>query len=154
MNERVIEILIYLITELRKIDETNQDIDYLSQDLLTQGYLPKEIDFALDFLTEHKDLLSETFSFKPQSRQSNYRILHSHEKMLITPEAYGLLIQLRHSNLIDDVEIELILERAMFVGLHRIDQEDMKEIIANVIFSPESYEQNGYFYLDNSQYVH
>lgn len=154
MNERVIEILVYLISELQSSKDEEQNIEVLSQDLITQGYSQKEINFALNFLFERKDNFAEEFDFSTEFSQSYFRLLNPQEKFLITTEAHGLLLQLRQSNLITDAEFELILEKVLLAGLHRIDQEEMKNIVENIIFNNDSHQKDGYFYLDNSYIVH
>ena len=105
MQEKIVEILIYLISELRKnVPMSDIDLTVLSQ----RGYLTTEISTAFNWLFEKISdggtLITETAQSSPHS----HRVLHDAERMIITADAYGYLIQLRQLGLISDMDIEVI----------------------------------------------
>ena len=52
MNERVVEILIYLMTEIRENRGGMEQVDGISKDLKQQGYTENEINAAFSWLFE------------------------------------------------------------------------------------------------------
>jgi uncharacterized protein Smg (DUF494 family) len=137
MNDRVVEILAYIMTEIRGQKSNPDKLELISRDLLQRGYSQHEISFAFSWLFErYRGESEEVFSISPASSGS-FRVLHEMEKAVIAPEAHGYLLQLKQLQLVTDVDIENILERAMMAGVARITVEDTKALVASVLFSPE-----------------
>jgi uncharacterized protein Smg (DUF494 family) len=137
MNDRVVEILTYIMTEIRGQKSNPDKLELISRDLLQRGYSQHEISFAFTWLFErYRGESEEVFSISPASRGS-FRVLHELEKAVIAPEAFGYLLQLKQLRLVTDVDIENIIERAMLAGVARIAAEDIKALVASVLFSPE-----------------
>jgi uncharacterized protein Smg (DUF494 family) len=152
MNERVIEIIVYIVKEMG-VNHTWQDADEfknLSQKLVDDGYSENEINFALSWILE---------KFKQgnleQADDKSQRILHDFEKLAISPAAYGYLIQLREFDLIDNLEMEQIIEKALLESTENmVSLGDMKRIVNNMIFRTEDLMDGSFFLIDNSYNVH
>jgi len=130
MQEKIVEILIYLISELRKnVPMSDIDLTVLSQ----RGYSTTEISTAFNWLFEKISdggtLITETAQSSPHS----HRVLHDAERMIITADAYGYLIQLRQLGLISDMDIEVIIDRIMMSGYISVDSNEMKSIAATYL---------------------
>jgi uncharacterized protein Smg (DUF494 family) len=92
MKEKIVEIIAYLMSELRN----NTPLNEIDLTVLTNsGYTPTEISTAFSWLYEKVEV-AENFSAEV-SRRSIYshRVLHEAERLVITPDAYGYLLQLR-----------------------------------------------------------
>jgi len=50
MNERMVEILVYILRELRGRPKGTRNLDLLSKDLVRQGYTENEINSAFSWL--------------------------------------------------------------------------------------------------------
>ncbi|MEW6061914.1 MAG: DUF494 family protein [Bacteroidota bacterium] len=130
MQEKIVEILIYLISELRKnVPMSDIDLTVLSQ----RGYSTTEISTAFNWLFEKisdgATLITDTAPSSPHS----HRVLHDVERMVITSDAYGYLIQLRELGLISDMDIEVIIDRIMMSGYISVDSNEMKSIAATYL---------------------
>lgn len=124
------EILIYLIGELRKNTPLYDiDLSVLSQ----RGFSTTEISTAFNWLFEkisHGDnIVTETGISSPNS----HRVLHDAERMVISSEAYGYMIQLRELGLITDMDIEVVIERVMMSGYMMVDIGEIKAQIAALL---------------------
>jgi len=64
--------------------------------------------------------------------------LHDVEKLVISSEAYGYLLQLRFLSLITDYDMETVIERALTIGTSTISIEDIKSIAATIIFGSDA----------------
>jgi uncharacterized protein Smg (DUF494 family) len=130
MQEKIVEILIYLIGELRKnVPVADIDLSILSQ----RGYSSSEISTAFNWLFEKissgENLLTETAPASPHS----HRVLHDAERTVISSDAYGYLIQLRELGLISDMDIEVVIDRIMMSGYLSVDINEMKSIAATFL---------------------
>lgn len=140
MHEKIVEILIYLLGELRK-NTPIQDIDLSI--LSKNGYSPSEISTAFNWLY---DKISEGESLvidQTESSPHSHRVLHDAERNIITPEAYGYLIQLHEIGLLSDADIEIIIERVMMSGYVAVDLEEMKTQVSSVLSENDDGTEHG-----------
>lgn len=136
--EKVMEIIVLLMKHMQDEQGRFNDIADVSQTLVGYGYTQQEVNTAFAWLFERLQAQSETIvdTTKPLSHKPN-RVLHTIEQLMISPEAYGYLIELRELGLIDDAQTELIIERAMLTGARSITKDDIKAIAASILLDPE-----------------
>ena len=132
MKEKVVEILIYLMSEIQDNKELNE-IDL--GDLRNRGYTPSEISAAFTWLYENlpagEGTSSHAIKFSPGSR----RVLHDAERYVLSTDGQGYLIQLHELGLLDDKDLENVIERAMMSGDARLTLSDVREIVTAVLFA-------------------
>lgn len=132
MNERIIEIILYLITRLQESNDIKQsDILQLSDG----GYSDAEIGAAFSWIAQ-KD--SARSSGAPQ--RSSFRVLHQGEKHLFTLEAWGYLMQLVTLSVITPFELEEMIDQATMIVAERLTIADVRRMTANVMM--DSAEKN------------
>ncbi|MDI6779335.1 MAG: DUF494 family protein [Bacteroidota bacterium] len=137
MQERIIEIIVHILNEIKTTNKKLQDVSV--ENLEKLGYTNSEMNAAFSWLFD-KFYLSKYNPAKLDIETSgSRRILHEIEKMAISPEAFGYLIQLRELSIISDVDVELIIERIMLTTTHTIEIEEMKDIVFSVIFGSEDH---------------
>ncbi len=153
MQERIIEIIVYLLGEFQQTPNS-EDYTDLSKELLSRGYTENEINLAFSWIFNHmqvKTAPAAEFSYEADS----VRVLHDLEKLVIAPEAYGYLLQLWHLGVIKEYEMEDVIERVLSLGNTHISLEDVKTMAASLIFSQESYlGQNGFFFNNGANTIH
>jgi uncharacterized protein Smg (DUF494 family) len=130
MQEKIVEILIYLIGEIRKNTPiTDIDLSVLSQ----RGYSTTEISTAFNWLFEKishgENIVTETGEISSTS----HRVLNEAERNVISAEAYGYLIQLRELSLITDMDIEVIIDRIMMSGYLAADVAEIKSHVSALL---------------------
>ncbi|TDI84908.1 MAG: DUF494 family protein [Caldithrix sp.] len=155
MNERVVEILIYIMSEIRRNRSVSKKLDFLSENLIKKGYSESEITSAFTWLLDR--LNSETEELierRGAALKNSRRHLHEIERSVISVEAYGYIIQLRELGIVNDVDVEQILERALMLGTGRVRVEDVKGIVGSMLFSPEGAAAGGYFLVDDNTMIH
>ncbi len=141
MQERINEIIDFLIKEISQLTEpatTGLNLEALSEKLLEEGYTEPEIHTAVEWVIanlskEHLSTPSKTQGKKLPS----LRILVAEELNFFTTEAYGYLIQLQTLGIIGPMQVEQIIERCFFMGLARIDVEELKSIVFQVLLGKE-----------------
>jgi uncharacterized protein Smg (DUF494 family) len=136
MQERLVEILVYVLNEVRATNKQIAEID--TSALEKQGYSQNEISLALSWLFDRLNTELEQVSPSSVQPSTSFRVLHSMEKHAITPEAFGYLIQLRELRIINDAQLEMIIERAWLNDFVRLDVAGIQSIAASIVFSIES----------------
>ena len=91
MKERVVEILVFLMTELRD-DKQLHDIDLAP--LRDRGYTTSEISAAFSWLYETMGAGDAEATSHARAARGSRRIFHEVERSVLSREAQGYLIQL------------------------------------------------------------
>ena len=155
MNERVVEILVYIMNEMRGEKAAPDHLELLSRDLLQRGYTENEISSAFSWLyeryqNENEELVRHTGPTLP----GTFRVLHDLERIVIAPEGYGYLLQLKHLSILNDAEIEQVIERAMMLGATRLPEEAIKSLVASTLFNLEGMNDGAFFVFEDNAVVH
>ncbi len=155
MNERVVEILVYIMTEMNGMNSQSDKLEVISRDLLQRGYSQHEISFAFSWLFERYNGETEELQRNTGASQAAaFRVLHEAERIIIAREAYGYLLQLKQLRLLNDMQIEFVIERAMMAGLSRINEAEIKALVAAVLFSPEGASEGAFFFHEENKTIH
>jgi uncharacterized protein Smg (DUF494 family) len=134
MKEKVVEILVYIMSEIRGKKPLNE-IDLT--DLKDRGYTQSEINAAFTWLYENVQTVRTGTMLPVRPAAGSRRILHDAEKMAFSTQAQGYLIQLGELGLLDDKDLEMVIERAMVAGYEKLSVAEVREIVASVLFSKE-----------------
>lgn len=130
MRERIVEIIVYLMGELRN----NIPLGEIDLSVLTNsGYTATEISTAFSWLYERINQGEKMATEVSKRSPDSHRILHDAERMVFTPEAYGYLIQLRELRLITEQEIETVIDRVMLADYATAGLPETKSIVASVL---------------------
>ncbi|MCA9731339.1 MAG: DUF494 family protein [Deferribacteres bacterium] len=149
MNERVVEILMFIMSQLRGGKKDFDNLDLLSQDLLNRGYSQNEISSAFSWLFERADHdIEEILRDGDSDISQSFRVLHELEEMIISADAFGYLLQIKQLEILSDFDVELAIEKAMMLGVSRVHIEDMKSIVAAILTTRSSH-FHGNFPFDN-----
>lgn len=154
MQERIIEIIVYLLEEFQQ-QQSNENYNDLSKQLISLGYTENEINLAFSWVFNHlqnkSDVANEQFKYASDSN----RVLHDVEKLVISAEAYGYLLQLRYLSLISDYDMETVIERSLTIGTSTISIEDIKSIAATIIFGSDTNNTwDGVFFHPGTNTIH
>jgi len=149
MHERVVELLVYLMGELRARDHFGE-IDMAS--LSSKGYTDAEISTAFSWLFE---TLDGGGSHRPApDGDSSIRVLHAIELSVLQAEGYGYLLQCYHLGLLNGDDVEQVIERIMMSGVAQADIDDVKRVIASVLFETDRPPDGGYPVLGPTDSIH
>jgi uncharacterized protein Smg (DUF494 family) len=134
MYERIVEIIVYVISEL-KSNRQISDIDI--DELQKQGYSKTEISTAFSWIVDRFELADKFYINQDFVSQDSFRILHEAERDLFTKEAWGELLQMLTLGLLTNDHIELIIERTIMTGMNQINSDMLKLYVANIIFNAQ-----------------
>ena len=131
MFERIIEIIVFVISELRQ-NKSLKEIDFTK--LQELGYTTAEISTAFSWLADKAEIAAdEVITQAP--RNSSFRILHDVEKDLFSKEAWGELINMQRLSILSNEQLEFIIEKAVMAGAQEISSADVKTFVANLLFT-------------------
>ncbi len=133
--ERLIEILVYIATELSKKKQI-EEIDVIT--LLNKGYSRGEISLALSWIVENLENGKSTLYQNLNSNNKSFRYLHEAEKHLFSSDGWQELNQLYNLGILSYEIMETFIDRAMLMGLKNINAQQVKQFIAGLIFEPNS----------------
>ena len=134
MQERIIEIIIFLLEQFQQKRDKDSRTD-LSKELVSRGYTDNEINLGFSWVTNHMQT-------RTKETEVNYAMDYGEEiadleKLVITPEAYGYLIQIYHLGMLKEYDIEDVIDRALSKGSNHITLDDVKAVTASLIFNSE-----------------
>jgi uncharacterized protein Smg (DUF494 family) len=130
----ILDLIIFLAKQIRH----GENITEIKQDSL-KGYNYAQISAAYSWILQKHPSVSEK---KSKDVQSGHRVLHFAERMLISPEAYGYLLEMVNIGLLDGKSMEHIIERVMFQSTEPIDLEKVKLLVENYIFENDTMFKN------------
>ena len=137
MQERIVEILIYVLNEVRRTNKPLGEIDIAP--LSSKGYTEAEISTAFSWLFDRINLLA-IVSREPAP--ASFRVLSPAEQFAISTEAYGYLLQLRELNMISATELEEVIERAMGSDVDRFGVMEIEGLVVSVLFDTRAASAN------------
>lgn len=133
LYEKIIEIIVFLLSELKNNKQLAEvDIENLAK----LGYTQNEINTAFSWVYS-KIYAGEKIFLDEKSDTRSQRFLHDTEQNVISSEAYGYLVQLKELGLINNMDIDLIIDKIMVSSYNAISREEMKSIIASYLLDIE-----------------
>lgn len=139
MQDRILEIVVYLMSHLNDQQENLNNIDDMSADLRSMGFTDIEISSAYNWLLKHFEDYPESFSAKENKlSHRSVRILSENERSIISPEAYGYLLQLKQFGLMTTEQMEMILDRCTLFDADPLDINEIKALASATMFDMAS----------------
>lgn len=130
MRNNIVDLIVHLARRIRLGEGLNE---IKPEDL--KNYNKSEVSAAYSWILQKYSSNNRDFVTRPED---NHRVLHYAERMLISPEAYGYLLELVNIGIIDQEAMEGIIERVMFHSSERITVDKVKKIIASYLFEYDS----------------
>jgi len=134
MTNKTIEILMFLLGYLKEHNFDDESLSDFSENLVVNGYNENDVAEALGLLLEKHSLASMKPSEVSTRRQTSVRMLSEYERIKVTPDVYGYLLRLHSLNIIDGTQMERIIDYCMFIEQERLNEEEINEIVATVLF--------------------
>ncbi len=137
MGERVLEIVVLLISRIRDHQGQLESFEDISSYLKSYGFTDNEIRSAYSWVLEQLQSDSQ-FLVDDASSGNAFRVLTGQERRHFNTDSIGYLLQLRYLGIITDTQMEQILERGALMGPSPIDMEQIKILIGSVLFQDGS----------------
>ena len=134
MGDRFLEIVVFLISQLKDDHGRIDDIEEISAYLKTQGFSENEISTAYSWILDRLQTDTE-FVYDSKGSITATRILSDNERHHFETDAVGYLMQLAHFNILTDEQMETVLERGMLIWPSPVSLEQIKILIDSILFS-------------------
>ena len=134
MGDRFLEIVVFLISQLKDDHGRIDDIEEISAYLKTQGFSENEISTAYSWILDRLQTDTE-FVYDSKGSITATRVLSDNERHHFETDAVGYLMQLGHFNILTDEQMETVLERGMLICPSPVSLEQIKILIDSVLFS-------------------
>ncbi|MFP4458153.1 MAG: DUF494 family protein [Candidatus Zixiibacteriota bacterium] len=125
----MLELVMHIYKKLAENPAMINDIEGEKQHLIEEGHPKKEVDRAFDLAVE---------KFSDPEKGTNIRYLHADESRFFTNEAYGLLMNLQMTGILQPRIVELILTRAIVLQSGRIDADEVTQLVNFILMNPEN----------------
>jgi len=127
MQERIIEIIVFLLSELKRTHSLNS---INTEELSRRGYTTAEISTAFSWIADKFALFPSGSIADDFSSVSSYRVLHSVENELIPQDVWGEIVEYQSLGLISNAQIEDIINRTIIAGIGKLTSQMLKRMIA------------------------
>ncbi len=152
MEERILEIVFYLVEHVRSHNGQIGPYRAISKDLKSRGFTDSEISSAYGWFLE--ELQKEGGRIQSMDKSPvSVRVLSQQEMQHFTPEAAGLLLQLLHFRLITPAQFERIVDKSLMLGSEVIDLPVMKVIASRYVFSSGNTVDLNWFNVDGNETI-
>lgn len=134
MEERILEIVFYLVQHARVHKGRIGPFRSISRDLKNLGFTESEISSAYSWFLDELQKEGGKIDTSPRMTES-VRVLSAEEMENFSPDAIGFLMQLVQMQLLRQSQFENIVERSFLVGPEQIDLTTAKVIASRYVFS-------------------
>ena len=135
MNEQMMDLFSLIADQVRNKQELFDNEGKIMQALLNSGFRLQEADAALTLMQALVQKQSESFfSSEPKASSVRMRAMNREERERFTIDAFGFVSKLTHLGIIAEDQREELLEKALTTYTERIELEDIKNLIAFVLF--------------------
>jgi len=115
--QHVVGLVIHLLREIREQRIALDDVEFLSDNLLSQGYTKSEINAAFNWVFARLDGIEPAdVLFRGDPASTSFRVLHPAERAILRPDAHGALIEMNILGMLSMEDMERIIERVMAFG--------------------------------------
>jgi uncharacterized protein Smg (DUF494 family) len=135
MDERLVEIIVAIVDRLVDRGHGPDTVEGITRSLMVEGYNAQEINTAFMWLyhTVDESFFEEGKIVLSGRSRGAVRVLNDFERTMITPEAYGYVLQLGQLGLLDNLQIEEVLDRAMYMCGDMVELIDVKRVVPSII---------------------
>lgn len=133
MYDRIIEIIVYVMSEIKTGNKPISEIDF--SNLETLGYSQSEISAALSWILDTTDTKDKFNVVSAPNSAYPLRILNDSESEIFTPAAWSELNNYVMLGVINYEQLEFVIERFAIMNIRRIEADSIKPIIAALLFS-------------------
>lgn len=135
MSERWLILLNALTARLLEEPALMEEPQEVLEEFVEQGYQPKEVESAFAWIARFVagPLYGHALVPEPIASHGGLRARSTEEQLSFSPEAFGYLLRLENSGLIDPSLREEILERALVTFDDEIGEEEIKAVSRMVL---------------------
>lgn len=137
MDQRIVEIILYVIGEIESRRVNLDEIDGISEDLIKQGFSRREVATAFSVFNQRVMGNRDRSQIAEPQNPNAFRVLHDIESQYISSDALGHVLQLLRLGVLTHSDIEELIERCVMMGSPAAEMSEMKMMVATHLFEKE-----------------
>lgn len=134
MNNKTIEILIFLLGYLKENNFDDDSLSEFSENLIVNGYNENDVAEALGLLLEKLNFVQVRSTEISEQKNTSFRLLSDFERLRIPSDIYGYIMKLRSMSLINGTQMEKVIDYCMFMEQQKINESEINELVAAILF--------------------
>lgn len=147
MDEKILEIVIYMVSRIRENPENREvrsergergQFSDMSADLHSLGFTEKEISSAYSWMFDRYDGNFERLFQSPEFSSGATRVLAPRERLAVSSNAFGYLTRLVELGILRSADLEEIVEACVQSGRHNVTLDEMKLIVSGALFDVDT----------------
>ena len=143
------DLLVYMFENYLS-SKNNLDFANMTLELEAAGYDNKDIESALDWFTELKEMSEKISQSHSSKLNDKLRIYTDKEKEKFSFDGLGFILFLEHAHVLNSVEREIIIDRAMALNQNIINIEEVRWIVMMTLWN--NGRENDYLFVEDSLY--
>ena len=143
------DLLIYMFENYLS-SKPYSDFTNITQELEAAGFGNKEIKNALDWFTQLEKLADKDNVSIKHKYKNTIRIFTDNERNKITTEGLGFILFLEQANILNSIEREIIIDRAMALNQNIINIDEVRWIVMMTLWN--NGRENDYLFVEDSLY--
>lgn len=137
MDQRIVEIILYVIGEIESRRVNLDEIDGISEELIRQGFSRREVATAFSVFNQRVMGARDRSQISEPENPNSYRVLHDIELQYVSSEALGHVLQLLRLGVLSHADVEELIERCVMMGSPAAEVSEMKLMVATHLFEKE-----------------
>ena len=143
------DLLVYMFENYLS-SKNNLDFANMTLELEAAGYDNKDIESALDWFTELKEMSEKISQSHSSKLNDKLRIYTDKEKEKFSFDGLGFILFLEQAHVLNSVEREIIIDRAMALNQNIINIDEVRWIVMMALWN--NGRENDYLFVEDSLY--
>ena len=143
------DLLVYMFENYLS-SKNNLDFANMTLELEAAGYDNKDIESALDWFTELKEMSEKISQSHSSKLNDKLRIYTDKEKEKFSFDGLGFILFLENAHVLNSVEREIIIDRAMALNQNIINIDEVRWIVMMTLWN--NGRENDYLFVEDSLY--
>ena len=143
------DLLVYMFEKYLS-SKNNLDFANMTSELEAAGFNNKDIESALDWFTELKEMSEKIPQSHSLKLNNKLRIYTAKEKEKFSFDGLGFILFLEQAHVLNSVEREIIIDRAMALNQAIINIDEVRWIVMMTLWN--NGRENDYLFVEDSLY--
>ncbi len=143
------DLLIYMFENYLS-SKNNLDFANMTLELEAAGFNNKDIEIALDWFSELKEMSTKIPESHSLKLNNKLRIFTEKEKEKISFDSLGFVLFLEQAKILNSIEREIIIDRAMALNQNIINIDEVRWIVMMTLWTNDK--ENDYLFVEDALY--
>jgi len=143
------DLLVYMFENYLS-SKNNLDFANMTLELEAAGYDNKDIESALDWFTDLKEMSEKIPQSHSLKLSDKLRVFTAKEKEKFSFDGLGFILFLEQAHVLNSVEREIIIDRAMALNQNIINIDEVRWIVMMTLWN--NGRENDYLFVEDSLY--